>query len=72
MCFMINIIEDNKYVLEIETEVCIFISIYDKSRKGLQKAFRKAEEVLIRKKIISARIFISDSKEEVWCNFRAN
>jgi len=65
-------IPENKYILEIETEVCIFISVYDKSRKGLQKAFRKAEDVLYRKKIISARIFVSNSKEEVWCKSCAN
>lgn len=63
---MVNIVGNNKYILEIETEACILVSVYDKSREGLQKAFEKTEKFLLDREVVSAKILCSNSKEEVW------
>ena len=63
---MLNIVDKNKYILEIERNSCILVSIYDKNREGLQRAFEKIEKFLIDKEVVSAKIVCSNSKEEVW------
>lgn len=63
---MVNITDGNKYILEIEKESCILISVYDKNREGLQRAFEKIENFLLDKEVVSAKILCSNSKEEVW------
>ena len=61
--FMLN---NNKYILEIETSSCILISEYSKNKNGLKKALMKTEALMRVKEILSARILCSDSKEVVW------
>ena len=63
---MLNIVDENKYILEIEKKSCILISVYDKNREGLQRAFEKIENFLLDKEVVSAKILCSNSKEEVW------
>ena len=63
---MLNIVDKNKYILEIEKKSCILISVYDKNREGLQSAFEKIENFLLDKEVVSAKILCSNSKEEVW------
>ena len=72
MCFMLNIVGNNKYILEIETVSCILILVYKKNREGLKDALLKVESFLGQSNYISAKILCSNSKQEVWCNFRAN
>ena len=62
---MLNIVDENKYILEIEKKSCILISVYDKNREGLQRAFEKIENFLLDKEVVSAKILCSNSKEEV-------
>lgn len=69
---MINIVEANKYILEIETVSCTLISVHEKNRKGLENALLKVESFLGQNNYVSAKILCSNSKQEVWCNFRAN
>jgi hypothetical protein len=63
---MLNIVDKNKYILEVERNSCIIISVYDKNREGLQRAFEKIENFLLDKEVVSAKILCSNSKEEVW------
>jgi hypothetical protein len=63
---MLNIVNKNKYILEVERNSCILISVYDKNREGLQMAFEKNEKFLLDKEVVSAKILCSDSKEVVW------
>lgn len=63
---MVNIVDKNKYILEIERKSCIIISVYDKNREGLQRAFEKIENFLLDKEVVSVKILCSNSKEEVW------
>jgi hypothetical protein len=63
---MLNIVNKNKYILEVERNSCILISVYDKNREGLQRAFEKIENFLLDKEVVSAKILCSDSKEVVW------
>ena len=63
---MLNIVDKNKYILEIEKKSCILISVYDKNREGLQKAFEKMENFLLDREVVSVKILCSNSKEEVW------
>ena len=63
---MLNIVDGNKYILEVESEACIHISIYNKNKIGLKKALSKAQLLMSGKEILSARILCSDSKEVVW------
>ena len=63
---MLNIVDKNKYILEIEKKSCILISVYDKNREGLQRAFEKIENFLLDKEVVSVKILCSNSKEEVW------
>jgi len=69
---MANIVKHNKYILEIETEACILISVYEKSREGLENAFLKIESFLGQRNYISAKITYSDTEEEVWSSLRAS
>ena len=61
--FMLN---NNKYILEIETSSCIHISEYSKNKNGFKKALMKTEALMRVKEILSAQILCSDSKEIVW------
>lgn len=63
---MLNIVDKNKYILEIEKKSCILISVYDKNREGLQRAFEKIENFLLDREVVSVKILCSNSKEEVW------
>jgi hypothetical protein len=63
---MLNIVDKNKYILEVERNSCILISVYDKNREGLQRAFEKIENFLLDKEVVSVKILCSNSKEEVW------
>ena len=63
---MLNIVGDNKYILEIERNSCILISIYEKNKSGFKKALMKTEALLRVKKILSAQILCSNSKEVAW------
>ena len=63
---MLNIVDENKYILEIEKKSCILISVYDKNREGLQRAFEKIENFLLDREVVSVKILCSNSKEEVW------
>lgn len=63
---MVNIVDENKYILEVESEVCIHISIYSKNKTGLKKALIKAQSLMHGKEILSAQILCSDLKEVVW------
>ena len=63
---MLNIVDKNKYILEIEKKSCILISVYDKNREGLQRAFDKIENFLLDREVVSVKILCSNSKEEVW------
>ena len=63
---MLNIVDNNKYILEIEKKSCILISVYDKNREGLQRAFEKIENFLLDREVVSVKILCSNSKEEVW------
>jgi len=66
VCDMLNIVGDNKYILEIERNSCILVSVYERNREGLQRAFEKTEKFLLDNEVVSARILCSNSKEEVW------
>lgn len=66
MSDILNIVEKNKYILEIERNSCILVSVYDKNREGLQRAFEKLENFLLDNEVVSAKILCSNSKEEVW------
>jgi hypothetical protein len=57
---------NNKYILEIETECCIMISEYSKSIEGLEGALNKVESFILIGKSFSAQIVCSNSKEIVW------
>ena len=59
-------LNNNKYILEIETETCILISEYSKNKNGFKKALMKTEALMRVKEILSAHILCSDSKEIVW------
>ena len=63
---MVNIANKNNYILEIETDSCILISFYNKNKSGFKKALMKTEALLRVKKILSAQILCSDSKEVAW------
>lgn len=63
---MVNIVDGNKYILEIEKNSCILISVYEKDWWGLQNAFERVENFLLDKEVVSAKILCSNSKEEVW------
>lgn len=59
-------VNKDKYILEIETDLCILISAYNKNKSGFKKALMKAQAEMQVKEIISAKIFCSDSKEVAW------
>ncbi len=59
-------VNKNKYILEVETSACIYISFYNKNKSGFKKALMKAQSLMAVKKIFSAKIFCSYLKEEVW------
>lgn len=63
---MVNIAGENKYILEIETDSCLLISYYNKNKSGFKKALMRTEALLRVKKILSAQILCSNSKEVVW------
>jgi|LakMenE01Jun11ns_1017448.scaffolds.fasta_scaffold9685323_1 hypothetical protein len=63
---MVNIVDSNKYILEIETDSCFFISIYEKNKSGFKKALMRTEALMQVKKILSAQILCSNSKEVAW------
>jgi hypothetical protein len=56
----------NKYILEVETDLCVYISFYSKNKSGFKKALMVAQALALVKKIFSAKIFCSASKELVW------
>lgn len=60
------------YILEVETSVCISISVYEKSRSGLVLALKKAKQFMKEEKDCLVKIICSESKEEVWSNICAN
>lgn len=66
MCDMVNIVDKNKYILEIETEACTLVSVYEKTREGLENAFFRIESFLMNQKSSEIKILCSDSKEIVW------
>ncbi len=59
-------LNNNKYILEIETETCILISEYSKNKNGFKKALMKTQDLMRVKEILSAHILCSNSKEIVW------
>lgn len=59
-------LNNNKYILEIETETCILISEYSKNKNGFKKALMKTQALMRVKEILSAHILCSNSKEIVW------
>jgi hypothetical protein len=59
-------LNNNKYILEIETETCILISEYSKNKNGFKKALMKTQDLMRVKEILSAHILCSDSKEIIW------
>jgi hypothetical protein len=59
-------LNNNKYILEIETETCILISEYSKNKNGFKKALMKTQALMRVKEILSAHILCSDSKEIIW------
>ena len=63
---MVNIVGDNKYILEIETEACTLVSVYEKTREGLGNAFLRIESFLMSQKSSEIKILCSNSKEIVW------
>lgn len=63
---MVNIAGENKYILEIETDSCLLISYYNKNKSGFKKALMRTEALLRVKKILSAQILCSNSKEVAW------
>jgi hypothetical protein len=63
---MVNIVDKNKYILEIETDSCHLISYYNKNKSGFKKALMRTEALLRVKKILSAQILCSNSKEVAW------
>jgi hypothetical protein len=60
------VLNNNKYILEVKTDLCVYISFYSKNKSGFKKALMKAQSLMAVKKIFSAKIFCSASKEEVW------
>ena len=69
---MVNIVGENKYILEIETEACILVSVYEKTREGLENAFLRIESFLMNQKSSEIKILCSDSKEIAWSISDAN
>lgn len=63
---MLNIVDNNKYILEIETEACILISVYERDSVGLESALIKIETFILMGKEFFAQILCSNSKEVVW------
>ena len=63
---MVNIVDKNNYILEIETETCILISVYSKNKNGFKKALMKTQDLMRVKEILSAHILCSNSKEIIW------
>lgn len=63
---MVNIVDKNKYILKIETDSCLLISYYNKNKSGFKKALMRTEALLRVKKILSAQILCSNSKEVAW------
>ena len=59
-------VNKDKYILEIETSSCILISAYNKNKSGFKKALMRTEALLRVKKILSAQILCSNSKEVAW------
>jgi len=59
-------LNNNKYILEIETSSCILISEYSKNKNGFKKALMKTQDLMRVKEILSAHILCSNSKEIVW------
>ncbi len=63
---MVNVVDKNKYILKIETDSCLLISYYNKNKSGFKKALMRTEALLRVKKILSAQILCSNSKEVAW------
>jgi len=63
---------NNLYVLELETEECLFISEYSKNRRGLQLALDKVEAFIKQGKRFSAFISCTETNEVVWSSRDAN
>jgi len=59
-------VNKDKYILEIETDSCLLISYYNKNKSGFKKALMRTEALLRVKKILSAQILCSNSKEVAW------
>ena len=60
------------YHLEIETEICISIFSFPKSRAGLEEAFKRAECFLLLNPKGKASIVESSMQELVWSSSSAN